>query len=238
MIRPKHVAFIMDGNGRWAQARGLPRSVGHKAGLDNIKTVLKKCYDKGTEIVSVFAWSTENWSRPHHEVSYIMHTLEKHLPRLVKALHKENIRFNHMGGVERLTSRAQEVFKWANHLTENNGPLTFNLAFNYGGRDDILHSLKMIVAHKIPSEMITEAMIDKFLYTAGLPDIDLLIRSGGEMRVSNFMIWQIATAYIFFTDTYWPDIGESEINRAIHHFSNSELRRTRAFSGAQGPCAH
>lgn len=211
------MAFIMDGNGRWAQTRGLPRSVGHKAGLENIKTVLKACYDKGTEIVSVFAWSTENWSRPHREVSYIMHVLEKHLPHLVKALHEKNIRFNHLGSMERFSSQAQEVLKWANHLTEKNGPLTFNLAFNYGGRDDIIHSLKMIVAKKIPSDMITQATIDKFLYTAGLPDIDLLIRSGGEMRVSNFMLWQIATAYIYFTDTYWPEIGESEINRAIIH---------------------
>lgn len=216
----------MDGNGRWAQARGLPRSVGHKAGLDRIQTVLKGCYDKGAEIVSVFAWSTENWARPHREVSYIVQALEKHLPRLVEALHKENIRFNHIGGTGRLSSGAQEVLKWANHLTENNGPLTFNLAFNYGGHDEIIHSLRMIAGQKIPSDMITEAMIDKYLYTAGLPDVDLLIRSGGEMRVSNFMLWQIASAYIYFTDTYWPDIGESEITDAIKCFHNSERGRT------------
>jgi undecaprenyl diphosphate synthase len=221
----------MDGNGRWAQSRGLPRSVGHKAGLDRIQAVLRECYDKGVEIVSVFAWSTENWSRPNHEVDYIMHMLEKHLPRLVKALHKKNIRFNHIGSMNRLSARAKEMLEWANHLTENNGPFTFNFAFNYGGRDDIMNSLKMIVAQKIPSDTITEAMIDRYLYTAGLPDVDLLIRSGGEMRISNFMLWQIARAYIFFTDTFWPDIGENEINGAIMHFSKNELRRNRAFSG-------
>jgi undecaprenyl diphosphate synthase len=216
----------MDGNGRWAQAKGLPRSAGHKAGLDRIQCVLKECYDRGIEIVSVFAWSTENWSRPFREVSYIMRELETHLPRLVKSLHEKNIRFNHIGSMGRLPPKAQEVLEWANRLTENNGPLEFNLAFNYGGRDDIVHCLRMIVARKTPPDMITEAMIDQYLYTAGLPDVDLLIRSGREKRISNFMLWQIASAYIYFTDTYWPDIGEREISEAIENFNNSELRST------------
>jgi undecaprenyl diphosphate synthase len=216
----------MDGNGRWAQAQGLPRSKGHKAGLDNIQRVLKVCYDKGIQIVSVFAWSTENWSRPPREVNFIMQALEKHLPILVKALHEENIRFNHIGNVERLSSRAQDVLRWANHFTVKNGPSTFNFAFNYGGRDDIIHSLRTILAQKIPSEMITKEMIEKSLYTGGAPDVDLLFRTGGERRVSNFMLWQSASAYICFTDTYWPDIGESEIDEAIIQFHNSALRRT------------
>jgi undecaprenyl diphosphate synthase len=233
LLIPKHIAFIMDGNGRWAQAQGLSRSKGHKAGLDNIQRVLRACYNKGIEIVSVFAWSTENWSRPPREVSYIMRALEIHLPRLVNALHEEKIRFNHIGGVGRLSLRAQEVLKWANYLTKDNGPKTFNFAFNYGGRDDIIHSLRMIVAQKIHPDMITEAVIDKYLYTGNQSDVDLLIRSGGERRVSNFMLWQIATAYIYFTDIYWPDIGESEISDAIKQFHNSELCRTKAYSGSQ-----
>lgn len=221
----------MDGNGRWAQAKGLPRSVGHRAGLERIQSILEVCYDKGIEIVSVFAWSTENWSRPVSEVNYIMRALEMRLPRLVEALDAKNIRFNHIGSTGRLSRKAQAVLKRANHLTENNGPLTFNLAFNYGGRDEIIHSLRMILAEKRASNVITEEMVDNYLYTAGLPDIDLLIRSGGEKRVSNFMLWQIASACIYFTDTYWPDIGKSEIRDAIKHFRNSELRRTSALSG-------
>lgn len=228
MTIPKHIAFIMDGNGRWAQSRGLSRSAGHKAGLDNIQRVLKACYDKGIEIVSVFAWSTENWSRPFPEVNYIMRALEKHLPSLVNTLHKENIRFNHVGSTERLSLQAQEVLKWATELTEDNGPLTFNLAFNYGGRDDIIHSLRIMIDQKISSDAFSETMIEKHLYTSGLPDIDLLVRSGGERRVSNFMLWQIASSYIYFTDTYWPDIGENEISDAIRQFNSSELSRTTA----------
>ena len=223
----------MDGNGRWAQAQGLSRSKGHKAGFDNIQRVLRACYNKGIEIVSVFAWSTENWSRPPREVRYIMRALEIHLPRLVNALHEEKIRFNHIGGIGRLSLRAQEVLKWANYLTKDNGPKTFNFAFNYGGRDDIIHSLRMIVAQKIHPDRITEAVIDKYLYTGNQSDVDLLIRSGGERRVSNFMLWQIATAYIYFTDIYWPDIGENEISDAIKQFHNSELCRTKAYSGSQ-----
>ena len=216
----------MDGNGRWAQARGLPRSAGHKAGLDRIHTLLKECYDKGVEIVSVFAWSTENWSRPNREVSNIMRTLEKRLPRLVKALHEENVRFVHIGSIDRLSTRAQEVLRWANHLTKNNGPSIFNLAFNYGGRDEIAHVLRKLIAQKVPTDMITEAMIDEYLYTSGLPDVDLLIRSGGEKRISNFMLWQIAAAYIYFTDTFWPDMGEREIHKAFKSFNESECCRT------------
>jgi undecaprenyl diphosphate synthase len=227
---PKHIAFIMDGNGRWAQARGLPRSAGHKAGLDRIQTVLRECYEKGVKIVSVFAWSTENWSRPQREVSYVMRTLEKHLPRLVKALHEENVRFVHIGSMDRLSIRAQEVLGWACNHTRNNGPFTFNLAFNYGGRDDILHALRKLISQKVPTEKITEAMLDEYLYTSGIPDVDLLIRSGGEKRISNFMLWQIATAYIYFTDTFWPDMGEREIHEAIKSFDESKRCRTNQWS--------
>ena len=226
MIIPRHIAFIMDGNGRWAQAQGFQRSKGHKAGLDNIQHVIRACYNKGIKIVSLFAWSTENWSRPPNEVRYIMQALEKHLPKLVKALHEENIRFNHIGSAERLSSRAQEVLRWSKKLTENNDKLIFNLAFNYGGRDDIIHSLRAILDQEIPPDMITETMIDKYLYTGGLSDVDLLVRSGGEKRVSNFMLWQVASAYIWFTDTYWPDIGNCEIDEAINKYNISEFRRT------------
>ena len=230
MIIPRHIAFIMDGNGRWAQAQGLQRSKGHKAGLANIQRVIRACNNKGVKIVSLFAWSTENWARPIDEVRYVMRALEKHLPKLVKALHEENIRFNHIGNPDRLSSRSQEVLRWAENLTKNNDKLILNLAFNYSGRDDIIHSLRAIVDQEIPPDMINETIIDKNLYTGGLPVVELIVRSGGEKRVSNFMLWQIASAYMVFTDTYWPDIGQWEIIEAIKKYNSSELRRTSGSS--------
>ena len=155
-----------------------------------------------------------------------MRALEKHLPRLVKALHEENIRFIHIGSMDRLSTRAQRVLRWANNHTINNGPFTFNLAFNYGGRDEIVHTLRKLLTQKVHTDMITEEMIDKYLYTSGLPDVDLLIRSGGEKRISNFMLWQIATAYIYFTDTFWPDMGEREIHEAFKSFDEGERGRS------------
>ena len=144
----------------------------------------------------------------------------------MKALHEENARFVHIGSLDRLSIRAQEVLGCAKNLTRNNGPFIFNLAFNYGGRDEILHALRKLLSQKVPTGKITEAMINRHLYTSGLPDVDLLIRSGGEKRISNFMLWQIATALIYFTDTFWPDMGEKEIHEAFKSFGEGERCRT------------
>ena len=159
-----------------------------------------------------------------------MRALEKHLPRLVQVLHEENVRFIHIGSMDRLSTHAQHVLRWANNHTRNNEPYTFNLAFNYGGRDEILHALQMLIAQRVPTYKITETMIGNYLYTSGLPDVDLLVRSGGEKRISNFMLWQIATAYIHFTDTYWSDVGKKEIHYAFKRYNDYKRRRTNQWS--------
>jgi undecaprenyl diphosphate synthase len=218
MIIPRHIAYIMDGNGRWAQERGMPRTAGHRAGINKIEHVLRICHDLKIEVVSAFGWSTENWSRPYKEVKHMMNALEKDLPRLAQALNKEGVRFVHSGSLDRLTIDAQEQIKWATTLTKNNGPFIFNLAFNYGGRAEIVHAIRGVLSDGVLKGKINDSAIGKYLWTEGLPDVDLLIRPGGEKRISNFMLWQIAYAHIYFTDIYWPDMDEREIHKAIVHY--------------------
>ncbi len=146
----------------------------------------------------------------------------RYSPGLVKALHKDNVRFNHIGSMTSLSARGQQILKWGNDLTRNNGPFTFNLAFNYGGRNEIVYALRKLIAQKVPPDFITEEMIGKSLHTSGFPDVDLLIRSGGEKRISNFMLWQIATAFIYFTDTFWPDMDEREIQGAFRNYNEGK----------------
>ncbi|MFC1736437.1 polyprenyl diphosphate synthase [Candidatus Hydrogenedentota bacterium] len=222
MLIPRHIAFIMDGNGRWGEAHGLSRSAGHKAGLERIEHVLLLCRDLGVEIVSVFAWSSENWSRPKKEVDYIMRLLENRLPRAVDRLREEKIRFFHSGDRAQLTSKALKVLKRATEITQDNSSLVFNFAFNYGGRDDILNAVRKIVSAQIPAGSITEDIFARNLWSHPLPDIDLLVRCGAEKRLSNFMLWQSAYSEIYLTDVYWPDMGRLEIHKAIRQFGRSK----------------
>jgi undecaprenyl diphosphate synthase len=219
MAVPKHIAFIMDGNGRWAQRRGLPRSAGHKAGLEHIPDVLEICHDLGVQIVSAFAWSTENWGRPKGEVEYIVRSLEKHLPRFVKELHSRGIRFVHSGSRDNLTPKALWVLDEAVELTQNNGSRVFNLAFNYGGRVELVHVVSELLAEQVQPETISEATINDRLWTAGLPDVDLVIRTGGDRRISNFMLWQSAYACIYIADAYWPDVARSDVEAGIRYYN-------------------
>ncbi|MCK4316157.1 MAG: di-trans,poly-cis-decaprenylcistransferase [Anaerolineae bacterium] len=218
MAVPKHIAFIMDGNGRWAQQRGLPRSAGHKAGLEHIPDVLEICHDLGVQIVSAFAWSTENWKRPKAEVEYIVRSLEGHLPRFVKELHARDIRFVHSGSRDNLTAKALRVLDEAVSLTQNNSPWVFNLAFNYGGRAELVHVASELLAERAQPETISEATMSSRLWTAGLPDVDLVIRTGGDRRISNFMLWQSAYACIYVADAYWPDVARSDIEAGIKYY--------------------
>ncbi|MDY6875076.1 MAG: polyprenyl diphosphate synthase [Chloroflexota bacterium] len=219
MTVPKHIAFIMDGNGRWAQRRGLPRSAGHKAGFEHIPDVLEICYGLDVQIVSAFAWSTENWKRPKVEVEYIVRSLEKHLPRFVKELHARDVRFVHSGSRDRLTAKALRVLDEAVSLTQNNGPWVFNIAFNYGGRAELVHVASELLAERARPEMVSEATINNRLWTAGLPDVDLVIRTGGDRRVSNFMLWQSAYACIYVADAYWPDVSRNDIEAGIRYYN-------------------
>jgi undecaprenyl diphosphate synthase len=208
----------MDGNGRWAQQRGLPRSAGHKAGFEHIPDVLEICHDLGIQIVSAFAWSTENWGRPKPEVDFIVQSLEKHLPRFVNELHAREVRFVHSGSRDNLSPKALQVVDKAVELTQNNGPSVFNLAFNYGGRAELVHVASELVAERAQPEAISEATINNRLWTAGLPDVDLLIRTGGDKRLSNFLLWQSTYACIYVADAYWPDVAKDDIQAGITYY--------------------
>ncbi|MDY7079637.1 MAG: polyprenyl diphosphate synthase [Chloroflexota bacterium] len=218
-VVPKHIAFIMDGNGRWAQQRGLPRSAGHKAGFEHIPNMLEICRDLGVQIVSAYAWSTENWGRPQPEVAFIVQSLEKHLPRLVQELHARGVRFVHSGSRDGLAAKALRVLDEAVALTKNNGPWVFNLAFNYGGRAELVHVVSELLAEQVQPETISEASINNRLWTAGLVDVDLVIRTGGDRRISNFMLWQSAYACIYVADAYWPDVARSDIEAGIEYYN-------------------
>ena len=207
----------MDGNGRWARRRGLPRSAGHKAGLEHIPNVLEVCGEYGVQVVSAFAWSTENWGRDEVEVNYVMRALGQHLMRFARELHARGVRFVHSGSRDRLTARALQALDEAVELTRDNGPEVFNLAFNYGGRAELVHAASELIADGTSSENISEAVIGDHLWTAGLPDVDLVFRTGGDRRVSNFMLWQSAYACVYITDAFWPDLNRSNIEAGIEY---------------------
>lgn len=219
MLIPKHVAFIMDGNGRWATQRGLPRSAGHKAGYEHIPDVLEICYELGVKVVSGYAWSTENWGRPKAETQFILRALEKHLPRFVDELHKRDVRFVHSGFTDKLTRKARRRLQEAVALTSQNTSGIFNLAYNYGGRAEILHAVKHLMQEKEDINRLTLEDIESRLFTAGLPDVDLVLRTGGDMRLSNFLLWQSAYAAVYVAKNYWPAISRNDIESGINHYN-------------------
>lgn len=219
MIIPKHIGLIMDGNGRWAQQRSLTRSAGHKAGFEHIPEVLEICHNFGIQIVSAYAWSTENWIRPKVEVEYIMSALEEHLPRFVKELHRRGVRFVHSGRRDDLTPTALQVLDEAIALTQHNGPEIFNFVFNHGGRAELVNVARQLLAEGRQPETISESLINDYLWTAGLPDLDLVIRTSGEQRLSNFLLWQGAYACVYVTKAYWPDVSHEDIEAGINYYN-------------------
>ncbi|MFQ6059127.1 MAG: isoprenyl transferase [Anaerolineae bacterium] len=221
---PKHVAIIMDGNGRWAQARGLPRLAGHRAGTENIRRVLEACVEYGVEILTLWAFSTENWARPEEEVRGLMRILEQTIKRELHELHRQGVQLRHIGRLDRLSPRLQEQVRHAIELTKDNDRITLNVAFDYGGRAEIVQAVRRIIADGVRPEEVDEALISRYLYTAGQPDPDLIIRTSGEMRLSNFMIWQGAYAEYYSTPTYWPDFDKEELYRALLAYSQRERR--------------
>ena len=226
---PKHVAFIMDGNGRWAEQRKLTRLEGHRAGVENIRPTIK-CLDKhGTEYVTLYAFSTENWGRPEDEVSGLLHLLEEVIDREALELHKNGVRIRHVGRLEGLSPGLQKSISGAVKLTENNRGMTVGVAFNYGGRMEILDAVRHLIAGGVPPQNIDEKLFGEYLYTADFPDVDLVIRTGGEIRTSNFLIWQAAYSEYYFTPVLWPDFNEEELGRALQTYS----QRQRRFGGLQ-----
>lgn len=214
----------MDGNGRWAQARRLPRLAGHRAGTENLRRVLRACKDFGVKILTVYAFSTENWRRPAEEVSGLMTILDEYIVREMRALHEEGVQIRHLGRMDGVRPGLQEKIKQAIELTRNNTTLILNVAFNYGGRQEILDAVRAILADGVAPEDVDEALFSRYLYTAGQPDPDLIIRTSGEARISNFLLWQGAYAELYSTPVFWPDFDKHELRKALDHYANRERR--------------
>ena len=221
---PAHVAIIMDGNGRWAAQRGLSRQAGHRAGTENIRRIIEEFGERGVKYLTLFAFSTENWGRPKKEVDTLLRLVGRVINREINALHKNGVRLRHIGRLDPLSPRLQKKVQEAVELTKDNQRMTVSVAFNYGGRAEIVDAVRRIVADGLPAERIDEEVFHSYLYTAGLPDPDLVIRTAGELRLSNFLIWQSAYSEYYFTPIYWPDFDAAEIDRALEAYGHRQRR--------------
>jgi len=224
---PTHVAIVPDGNRRWAEQRGIPRLEGHRAGALNMNTVIRYLNDYQIKYVTLYGFSTENWNRSQGEVSGLFRLLEGRIKKDTLGLHKSGVRLRHLGRLEELPPGLQQAINRAVELTKNNTGTTLSLAFNYGGRAEILDAVCRLTAEGIPPQNIDEKLFNSYLYTAGLPDVDLLIRTGDELRLSNFLIWQTAYSEYYFTKVLWPDFGKKQIDEALLAYS----QRQRRFGG-------
>jgi undecaprenyl diphosphate synthase len=221
---PAHIAVIMDGNGRWAAQRHLPRVEGHRAGIDSVREIVEGSARLGIRVLTLYAFSLENWKRPAAEVSTLMLLLKRYLRSELNTLLRNNIRFKVVGRIEDLSQDIQRELRDAEDKTATNAGMLFNIALNYGGRAEIVEAAKRMLADRIPPDQIDEARFASYLYTAGQPDPDLLIRTSGEMRVSNFLLWQIAYAEIWVTDTLWPDFRKRHLLEAVLAYQKRERR--------------
>ena len=221
---PTHVAIIMDGNGRWALSRGLPRLAGHRAGTQNLRNIITACVEFGIKYLTIYAFSTENWGRPREEVEGLMHILEDVIDRELAELNKEGVQLRHIGRLKRLDPKLQEKVLEAIELTKNNNRLILNVAFNYGGRDEIVFAIQNMIRDGVKPEEVNSDLVSKYLFTAGVPDPDLIIRTSGELRVSNFMIWQGAYSEWYVTSVYWPDFNKVEFRKALDTYAGRDRR--------------
>ncbi len=224
---PQHVAIIMDGNRRWAQQNGVSRQQGHRAGAENIRQVIETFALYEIPVLTLFAFSTENWVRPKAEVNALVRLIGHFIDRELEKLHENGVRLRHMGSLDPLSSNLRRRVEEAMELTKDNDRITVNVAFNYGGRTEILEAVRRIVADGVPAERIDEELFASHLDTRGLPDTDLVIRTAGEQRLSNFLLWQTAYAEYYTTPVYWPDFGIDEAEKALIEFS----QRQRRFGG-------
>jgi len=225
---PRHVAVIMDGNGRWAQKRGLPRTAGHKAGAETFRTIATYCKDLGIDYLTAYAFSTENWKRPPAEVDAIMGLLDQYLHESIETMARDNIRLRFLGDVSVLSPKLRALIEETDELTRHITGFQANICLNYGGRDEIVRAARRFArecaaGERSPEDM-TEALFPDYLWSAGLPDPELLIRPGGEMRVSNFLLWQCAYSEIYVTDTLWPDFGKDELDKALAWYRTRDRR--------------
>lgn len=221
---PNHVAIIMDGNGRWARRRGLPRIAGHRAGTDNIRPILESCVNFGIKVLTIYAFSTENWGRPQDEVKGLMRLLGEVIKREVARLHANGVCLRHIGRLEDLPPDLMQGIREAVELTRDNTVITLNVAISYGGRQEIVDAIKRMIADGVDPQTIDEALVSSYLYTAGQSDPDLIIRTGGEMRLSNFLIWQSAYAEYYSSPVCWPDFDTEELRKALLAYSQRERR--------------
>ncbi|MBQ3427093.1 MAG: isoprenyl transferase [Clostridia bacterium] len=230
---PQHIGVIMDGNGRWAKKRGLPRSAGHSAGAEGLKKIVTEANRLGVKYITVYAFSTENWKRPKEEVDFLMNLLLGYLKDAERSLAGENVRIRAIGSRKELSKEIQEQIIKTENLTKDRSGIVMNIALNYGGREELIHAAKNLckkaMAGELDPDEITEADIDRELYTAGQPDVDLLIRTSGEQRLSNFMLWQVSYGEMVFVDKAWPDFKPEDLHECIRIFQS----RGRRFGGVE-----
>ena len=224
---PNHIAIIMDGNRRWAKQRGLSQLEGHRAGAENLRSIMEYLSKYQLKYLTVYGFSTENWNRPEDEVEGLFLLFEVMLKRETPEFHRRGVRICHLGRLEELPQTLQLALNKAVELTKNNTKMTFSFAFNYGGRVEILDAVRRLIAEGIPPQQVDEELFNNYLYTAGLPDIDLVIRTGGGIRLSNFLMWQTAYSEYYFTEVLWPDFDEKEVEKALLAYS----QRQRRFGG-------
>ena len=221
---PEHVGIIMDGNGRWAQDRGLPRIAGHRAGVENLRPLVGAAVEFGIAVLTIYAFSTENWGRPGEEVRGLLNVFEWVIDRELPKLHDEGVCLRHLGRLEHVHKRLQEKVLRAVELTKHNERLILNVAFDYGSRAELVDAMRRIILDGVPAESVDEELVSRYLGTAGLPDPDLIIRTGGEMRLSNFLLWQGWYAEYYATSVYWPDFGRAELYKALKEYCRRERR--------------
>jgi undecaprenyl diphosphate synthase len=224
VVVPTHVAIIMDGNGRWAKQRRLPRQAGHRAGVENLRRVIDACIEFGIKILTIYAFSTENWGRPESEVRGLMRIFRRVLDQELEELCAQGVCLHHLGDLGGIDPGLQKKVLHAIELTKDNDRLILNVAFNYGGRAEILHAIKEMLADNVSADEVTEERFSSYLFTNGLPDPDLVIRTSGELRVSNFLIWQAAYAEFYAAPEYWPDFGREQLYEALVAYSQRDRR--------------
>ena len=226
-LLPNHIAIVPDGNGRWAERRGLPRLSGHRAGADNMRRMVKYLNEYPIKYLTLYGFSTENWTRPEEEVRGLFQILEEFIDKCAQEIHERGVQLRHLGRLNELPQSLQLAINRAVELTKNNTRMILNVAFNYGGRAEILDAVRRLLADGVKPQNIDEELFSSYLYSAGLPNVDLLIRTGDETRLSNFLIWQTAYSEYHFTTVLWPDFGKKDINKALLSYS----RRERRFGG-------
>jgi undecaprenyl diphosphate synthase len=222
---PNHIAFIMDGNGRWAEQRGLPRLEWHRAGIENTRSVIKYLGEEHhIKYVTLYSFSTENWNRPKDEVNGLLRILEESIEKETMELHKRGVKMRHLGHLERLPQNLKLAINRAVELSKDNTEMTLSFAFDYGGRMEIIDAVRSIIATGIPPQDVDEKFFNSYLYTAGLPEVDLVVRTGGDLRISNFLLWQSAYSEYYFTNVLWPDFNAEEMEEALISYSQRQRR--------------